>query len=161
MIGLSNNSYSTQILSTIILLLPTFVLTWIVIIGEITLAQSIAFGGLGVLFLLVNFYINFLIFNVYYDCDSRFVIIKRLGKTINEASSFDIDIRATNWYGMSLANFILILNGKKFRFRSKVVRFGFLEWLDRNNAAIKVKLEIMTTIARCTKSSKVSNERDV
>lgn len=146
MINISNNSFSTRFLSTAILFIPGCILLWIIVLGHITVVQKIIVFLFFIGILLANFWLNFLIYNIYYNAQLKQIIIKQLGRVVYESTSHDIDIKPMGIYGMSVANFIFIIDGKSFRFRSNLIRFGLSDWINRNAAAKKLKADITNRI---------------
>lgn len=147
MIDISNNSFATLFISTLILLIPTSLLLWILAFGHITLLQWIIVLCVLLGILVLNFWLNFLIFYIYYDVQSKQFVIKRLGKVVYKSKSYDISIKPMGLYAMSFSNFILLLDGRKFRFRSSYVKFSFTDWINKKNAAEKIRTNIMNLIS--------------
>ena len=69
---------------------------WILVMGNITVLQRVIVLLILLGTLYVNFWLNFLIYSIYYDADAKQIVIKQLGKVVYRTNSNSIEIKAMN-----------------------------------------------------------------
>lgn len=147
MIDISNNSFITLFVSTILYLFPVPAFGWIIAFGNITVLQK----GIVIILLLgvlaLNFYLNFLIYYIYYNEESKEMVVKQLGRVVYKSKSLTFDIKSPGLYAMSIMNFVFLIDDRKFRFRGSHIQLDISDWLDRKKCCERVRSDIIKRIS--------------